>query len=614
MTFSRTERFGLGILLLIFTWFTWRGMTAFYSGDDMMNMYGAWMLNPWRLAKAQILFWMPIYRPLGGGIYRVFYAVFGFHPEPLYVFCWLMLAANAVLAYRCFRVLSSTAAEALLALSLTLVHGNFQDLYLSAGTIYDRLCFFFTVAGLAAYPRLRAKGGWRSFVAICAVCILCMNSKESGVALPALLFLYELIFELPAAWKNKTVKVWFRAIAPLYLSLGIISAVFVRRVNRTPELVLTAAYHPHASITVWLTRVAEYFSILTYRHVSFTVTTCAMLVVVMVATAALLRNRAMLFGLAFFVITITPVALIARRPGYVLYVPDLGLGLFFAAAICGAVRAVASRLPQAEVLTFVVVTAAITWFHQRNWPLPFDRQFSPELRLTEQFRRDYPSLPPNSKLLFVSDDFPQVAWDLAFNLRLLYNDASILVHRSVAPGDQRPDPLHPVEYDHIFAEESGHYVELDRRNVAESIRLHILRDYTVGREMDAGHRDLGAYIVSGVMDGDVNNPTRWTAPQAKLKFDLYPAPVFFTAKFWVPDYVAKPEIRTLSVLVNGTEVGRLRLAKDGMNEIRFPVATKLITANGFTVVDMNVANPYKDAAGNEYGVVLLRAGFDWGSR
>src|SRR4051794_40092364 len=151
MTLSRTERLGLGLLLTIFTWFTWRGLIMFYSGDDMMNMYGAWSLNPWRLAKAQILFWMPIYRPLGGGIYRVFYSVFGFHPEPLYIFCWLMLAANIVLAYRFFRVLAGTATQALIALSLTLVHGSFQDLYLSAGTIYDRLCFLFTVLGLATY-------------------------------------------------------------------------------------------------------------------------------------------------------------------------------------------------------------------------------------------------------------------------------------------------------------------------------------------------------------------------------------------------------------------------------------------------------------------------------
>ena len=102
----------------------------------------------------------------------------------------------------------------------------------------------------------------------------------------------------------------------------------------------------------------------------------------MLATATLLRNRAMLFGLALFVVTITPVALISARPGYVLYVPDLGLGLFFAAALCAAARTVARRVPQAEMLVFLVVTAAITWFHQRNWPPPFNRQFSPELRLT----------------------------------------------------------------------------------------------------------------------------------------------------------------------------------------------------------------------------------------
>ena len=308
--------------------------------------------------------------------------------------------------------------------------------------------------------------------------------------------------------------------------------------------------------------------------------------------------------------TITPVALIAIRPGYVLYVPDLGLGLFFAAAI----MAVARLVPHSETVVVLVVTAAVTWFHQRNWPPVFDRQLSPELRLTEQFRRDYPTLPPGSKLLFVSDEFPPSSWDVAFNLRLLYNDRTILVHRLGSPPDQRPDPLHPVEYDHVFAAESGHYAELDKRNVSESIRLHILRDFTVGREMDGSHRDFGAYIVSGVMEGDFNNPTRWTTPHAKLKFDLYPAPALFTAKFWVPDFVAKPVGRTLSVLVNGHEVGSVVLSKDGMNEIRFPVAAGLITANGFTLVELYVQNPYKDAGGLEFGVVLLRAGFEWPAR
>jgi hypothetical protein len=611
MKLSWPGRFGLGLLLLIFTWFTWRGVTMYYSGDDMMNMYVAWDQNPWRLSKAIVLFWMPVYRPLGGAIYRLFYAVFGFHPEPLYVFCWLILAANVVFACRCLRVLAFNTAEALTALSLILVHGSFQDLYLSAGTVYDRLCFLFTVLGIAAYPRLRARGGWRFFVPVCVLCILCMTSKESGVALPVLLFLYEAIYQAPAHRERKNLRVWLRSVGPLFLTLGLISAVFIVRVSRTPQLAMTTAYRPHASLSLWLTRVAEYAGILTYGHVRFTALSCALVLLAMAAAAVLLRNRAMLYGLAFFVVTITPVALIASRPGYVLYVPDVGLGLFFASALGALVRLLPALVPQAEVAAFLLVTAGVTWFHQRNWPAPFDRQYSPELRLSEQFRREYPTLPANSRLLFLTDEFPPAAWDLMFNLRLLYNDRSILVHRSGAAPDQRPDPLHPIEYDHVFTAEGGHYAELDNRDIAESIRLHILREYSVGREMDVRHRDFGAYIVSGVMDGEMGNPTRWTSPRAKLKFDLYPAPAFFTAKFWVPDYVAKPAARTLTVLVNGREVGSLALTKDGMNELRFPVAPGLITAKGFTLVDMNVANPYKDTGGTEFGVVLLRAGFEW---
>ncbi|MDQ1471587.1 MAG: hypothetical protein QOJ99_3067 [Bryobacterales bacterium] len=66
--------------------------------------------------------------------------------------------------------------------------------------------------------------------------------------------------------------------------------------------------------------------------------------------------------------------------------------------------------------------------------------------------------------------------------------------------------------------------------------------------------------------------------------------------------------------MNGNEVGSLPLFKDGMNEICFPVPAKFITQNGFTIVDMDVANPYKDPAGNELGVVLMRAGSEYSGR
>ena len=592
---SRGERIALAVLLAIFTWFTWRGLTFFFSGDDMMNLHAAWIVNPWRLWRSLIEIWLPIYRPLGAVVYRVFYSIFGFHPLPLYIFCWLLLAANVVLAWRFLRTLLPPHYAALTALSIVLVHGDFQDLYLSAGTIYDRLCFLFTVLGLTIYARMQTP---RDQVLVCLTCILAMDAKESGLALPALLACYEFLFR---PWKTR-----FKQIAPLYAALALISLLFVfGRVRHTPELTSNPAYGPHASISLWLTRLSEYFAILAYKHLSFANLTTAALIVAMIALALILRNKAMVFGWFFFVITITPVALIASRPGYVLYVPDLGLGIWLAALIWQLTKA---RLP---ALSFAIVTALVLWFHLRNWPPPFNPNDSPELRLTEQFRRDFPNLPKGAKLLFVNDDFPKQAYDLLFNLRLMYHDHDIRADRVEGPPDQQPDPKHPVTYDHVFAYESGRYAELDNTNPAESQRLHILKGYTVGREMSFENHDYAAYLVSGVMDGESATPFRWTTPQAKLKFDLYPAPAILSTKFWVPDFVAKGGVRTLHILVNGKPVADYPLTHDGTNEPSFDVPAAAIAKPGFSIVEFNVENPYKDPGGTEFGVVLLKAGFTY---
>ena len=598
---KRAERVALALLLAIFTWFTWRGVVMFFSGDDMMNMYGAWTLNASRLGRSLIEIWIPIYRPLGAGVYRLFYAVFGFHPLPLYIFCWLLLAANVVLAWRFFREVLPKPFAALTALSLVLVHGTFQDLYISAGTIYDRLSFLFIVLGLTIYARMKEKPGIGDSALVCLMCIFAMDSKESGIALPVLVAIYELVF----------VRRRLRTIAPLYAALTAICLIFVfLRVHRTPALTANTAYVPQASLTLWLTRIAEYFGILTYNHLTFTVLTAAAVLIVMAALAAILRDRAMIFGWLFFAVAVTPVALITSRPGYVLYVPELGLGIWFAALLwrVSLWRIYAERMP---VVSFAVVAVAALWFHARNWPAPLNPEDSPEYRLTDQFRRDYADLPKGAKLLFVSDAFPKPAFDLLFNLRMMYHDTTIRADRLEAPPDQQPDPKRPVTYDHVFVWESGRYLELDPRDPAESQRLHILKDYTVGRELDISRRDHAAYIVSGVMDGEGNDPSRWTAPQAKLKFDLYPAPATFSAKFWVPDFVAKTATRTLHILIDGKALADYPLNRDGMNEPSFQVPPELITKNGYTIVDLDVENPYKDPAGNVFGVVLLRAGFNY---
>jgi hypothetical protein len=596
----KIERLCLALLFAIFVWFTWRGLTMFYTGDDLMNTYAAWQLRPLKIVEAEFFLWMPSYRPLGALIYRAFYWAFGFHPEPLYVFCWLLLCFNVFAAFRFFKAVMNSGQDALIALAITLIHGNLRDLYLSSGTLYDRLWFLFTVLAVTLYVRARRDGtrmATGTAALVCLLSVLAMDSKESGVTLIAILAAWEFIFILPGVYRSNRIRQWLRSIAPLYSVLLVLSLVFVfGRVRHSTEIAIDT-YRPHFSASVWLSRVSWYFGILAYGHVSFQPLSTGILLGLLLLAALALRNRAMLFGWLFFVITITPVALISIRLGYVLYVPALGLGLYFGALIGAAMRALARRTrwrsDVCEAAAFGVCLLVLLWFHVRNWPANFNQRTSPELRLTEQFRREYPKLPKGSRLLFDSDDFPPDSFDLLTNLRLLYGDRTLIVNRTHAMPDQQPDWSASPQYDHVFALEPGRYVELDPSNVPESIRLHILRDYGVGRHLDFGHRDHGAYVVSGVKDFEGDDAGRWTSPHAVLKFDLYPADSTFSLKFWVPDVVAAPPLRTLSIRVNGAPIGSLALNKVG-----------------YTLVNLDVDKPYTQD-GEQFGVVLLQCGFEY---
>jgi hypothetical protein len=79
-------------------------------------------------------------------------------------------------------------------------------------------------------------------------------------------------------------------------------------------------------------------------------------------------------------------------------------------------------------------------------------------------------MPRGAKLLFITDPFPREAYDLLFNLRLLYHDDALTADRlfSGMP-EQRPRSFSPESspgpYRHVFAfrqsgAEPGYYVEL----------------------------------------------------------------------------------------------------------------------------------------------------------
>lgn len=400
---------------------------------------------------------------------------------------------------------------------------------------------------------------------------------------------------------------WVRSIAPLYGLLAAVLALFIfGRVRGTADLSANPAYQPHLNPGIWLSHVAGYLKLLSYDHIHFTSATTTLVLIAMPAVALLIRNRAMLFGCLFFVVAITPVAVVAARPGYVLYMPGLGLGIYFAAWIAEAVRRTLERneafargeLPVVRLAALVIVTASVTGAHVKHWAPHEDIHNSSEWRLTDAFRRDYPALKPGASILFVRDFATANPYDTLFNLRLLYHDPLIEVSRFGGTQDQNPVGQ---KFDHIVTTAGNTYVELDGRDPEASMRLNLLKDFPPGRFFDVARRDAVGYPVSGITASD-RGTGWWTTRSAVLKFDVYPAETVLSLKFWVPADEATGSA-SLSVAVNGHTLGSVPLSHADMNTLILHVPASAISQSGCSLLEMNVDNPR--------GVALFQAGFDY---
>src|SRR6266852_1905138 len=98
----RLNRAAIGATLVIcaILAFAADGVRAYFTPDDMMNLYGAWSASAMELLQG--------HRPFGGLVYRALFAVFGLSPLPFRVVCFSLLLATLALLYAlCWRLTRS---------------------------------------------------------------------------------------------------------------------------------------------------------------------------------------------------------------------------------------------------------------------------------------------------------------------------------------------------------------------------------------------------------------------------------------------------------------------------------------------------------------------------
>jgi hypothetical protein len=628
---------GAVFIACFFLFFAWRGLVVYYTGDDLMNLYGYWSQPVSALVKGNLLFWTPYYRPFGGIIYRSLFGLVGFNPYPEYVIYFAAMLANLWLAYRLFTRIGGTREIGAVATVLYAFHGKFDYLYYNGGSLYDVFCFLFFSSALLIYLRARTRdrvlGVWGTigFLA-CLVCAL--NSKEMGATLPAIVLLYELLFHPPDFRKLGELPRWLLREGRIALLGGLCVLAYLPAKLGSNGIAQNVAYIPRYTLERWLQDTGTFLADVLYRNDPSTLLGVApfsplgivLFYAILIGVALWLRSRVALFGVLFFAITALPVSFIPARLGFVLYLPLAGLALYGADCLVRFKRSLGRLVGEAlggewglsrawAIGLFLATAALMGAVNYRYWPIAPDPQNSPYKNTIAEFSKMYPTLPKHSRLLFVHSPLDST-WDLVFLLRLYYRDTDLFISMLNGPKEQRI-PLNQLpHYDHIFDYVNGHYVELDNADTLASVKLHLLKvtnpDYSFGETMTVGKPNAAQYVVKGVLVGDAKAQGYWTLDKAELQFRLRSVEDHvFREKYFLPRetlQVTGPLV--VDIYVNGHHLDEAHFAKDGIVIYEHAVPEEWLTTSELTTVRMVFHNPYVVPQNHvPLGVLLMSAGF-----
>ncbi|HWC98799.1 MAG TPA: glycosyltransferase family 39 protein [Candidatus Sulfopaludibacter sp.] len=431
----------LAVAALFFA-FAGDGLRAYFTPDDMMNLYVSWSATPSALLHQD--------RPLGALVYRAMFAVFGLDPVPYRVLCFALLLANLALLYRFCRRISGSREIGALACLLGAYHAHLADLYYSTGTLFDLLCCLFFLLAFNFYLRIRETGypSWPQTAGLLLLYACALASKEMAVTLPVYVAVYEWIFHR---------KEWRRAASMPFLWIGVplTAAYALWKVAGPHAMTANPAYAQHLSLHAFLAASKSYLNDLFYGAIGFNTFKLMLLWIVLIGIAAAARRKEIWFAWCVLMLGVLPFVFIPPRGFFVMYLVLPGWYLFAAASLV----TFREWLPAAarwltvgaeQLALFVSVLLLLLPLHHAEKPggMAWVAGSHQQVRaVLGELAARYPALPRGSKVLFLSDPYEPDDWILTSMFRLQYSDPDLHVDRV------KSDPslaARQSEYAHVF--------------------------------------------------------------------------------------------------------------------------------------------------------------------
>jgi hypothetical protein len=439
-------------ILSFFTFFTYSGLTAYFTFDDGTTIIAALRLfetSFWSDLLHILTVFTAAFRPLTTMFWRPLYAVFGFNPLPYRIAMQLLMAVNIGLAYVVARRVEMTREAAALTALIFCYNASTSALYYDTCLIGDVLCLLFYALAVVIYAGGRQSGSplsWQRTAGVAATYFLALDSKEVAVTLPGILLVYELLYRHGDFRDRKKALLVGWVPAAMLVAGGIYLKVKVADMSSNP------AYHPTVTPDFVLKNIGFYLQQLLYLpENSVTALKACLILAGLIFAGAWCRSRPAIFGVLFFVAALIPVAVIASRSGYAAYVAYLGLSVTLGALLAGARERLTflTRRQNVDIasagLLFVCVAGFLGWAHMvRRMPLNgyFEWDKPKLVKFMDDLQRNIPEFPPHVRVL-MKDDVWDPDWGPMFLLRLMYHDNTIWLDR---PGNQ-DRPLDPASYD-----------------------------------------------------------------------------------------------------------------------------------------------------------------------
>jgi hypothetical protein len=400
--------------LWLWLWQAGFGLAMDFFPDDVMNMLGAYRLSWLHVLTDPLWPASGAYRPVGALFYRLLYEGWGLQPAPFHAASFMVQAVNLALVWALARRLTGRWEAGMMAALFASYHAYLSDIYASTGTIYDQLCFLFFFLALL----LRHRGIW--LFAACAV--LAVGSKELGVLLPLAVLIEDTATK---GWR----RIDWRAVA----AAAVIAALFLSRsFVLTGDAARFEEYTPRLQWARATDNLKNYFGMLFLRPGALSVDQACTLSALLLAGAAMIKNRAVWFGLGLFALGLGPALLVPMRSLYILYLPMGGLAIALGAASAAGLAMLPGPRPALAAMAAVLFAAGWMPLHERfrgpaaTW---IERDGHLISGFRQAMRQAYPSLPRGARVLFVRDRFTPDDFLAEMTMQLMYADRSLYIQR-----------------------------------------------------------------------------------------------------------------------------------------------------------------------------------------